>query len=192
MWNISVIECTMWNAKWNFVHLNVRYEMTLNVFDMKWLNVWYETTLYVFQVTIWSISETYKTFLLLSVRYGTSCIWMYDKKWLWVCLKVRYETFMKRFKHFRYWVYNMKHRAFECTIRNDFEYIWRYDMKHFRNIWNISVTECTIWNIMHLNVRYEMTECTIWNDWKSWLLWICLWYPWLQRALVRSRKRGKP
>ena len=81
--------------------------------------------------------------------------------------KLRYEAFPKLIKHFCYWVYDMEHHAFECMTRNDFEYVWRYDMKHLWNVSSISATECTIWNIVHSNVRYEMTlnifEGTIWN-----------------------------
>ena len=98
---------------------------------------------------------------------------------------------MENVKHFCYWMYDvkreMKLRAFECTLWNDFECIWyemtecmiwndfvcisSYDMKHFRNIQNISAIECTIWNIMHLNVWQEMTlsmfEGTIWNIYET-------------------------
>ena len=160
IWNIFATVCTMWNTIWNIVHLNVRYERALNVFEF----------------TIWN---------------DFKCIWIYDIEWL----NVRYETFMEHGKHCCYWMYDvkheMKHRAFECTLWNDFECIWyemtecivwndflciwRYDMKYFRNIWNICATECTIWNIMHLSVRYETTfyvfEGTIWNVWVYNMKW---------------------
>jgi len=108
--NISAIECTIWNI----MHLNVWQEMTLSMFEG----------------TIWNIYETFQAFPLLSVQYETSCIRMYDTKWLWMYLKVRYETFPKHMKHFRYWVYDMKHHAFECTIWNQ----WMYDMKWLKEL----------------------------------------------------------